>query len=262
MRKVIIFLIIFLGVYSSVFPTQELREEKSLHFIVNYNPEIEREYIREIIKEAEEFYRIITQEFYLIRENPWLWDERAKIFVARDKEEYKNSFPCPDWSEACVNYHQKVIYTYKNQKKFSSFLAHELAHIIFREYVGRNWHLPLWIDEGVAVYVESKYANPSLEKFLMKEIRRIIKEKKYINFDKINSIFLGKNANKEFVNVFYIQAWSMVNFLRERFGKIKFKEYLNQISKGKDSQQMIFSTYSLIDNNEDFERLWRGFYLK
>jgi len=262
MKKVIIFLIIFLGICSFLTLAGGLKKERSLHFIVNYNPEIEREYIRKIINEAERFYRIITQEFYFIRENPWLWDKRAKIFVAQNRQEYKDKFPCPEWSEACVNYSQKVIYTYKNQKGFSSFLAHELAHIIFREYVGENLSLPLWIDEGVAVYVESKYANPSLERFLTEKIRRIIKEKKYINFDKINNIFLKKNANKEFVNVFYIQAWSMVNFLRERFGRIKFKEYLNQISKGKDPQQMIFFTYGLIDNNEDFERLWREFYLK
>ena len=233
-----------------------------MHFIVSYNPAIEEDYARKIIKEAEKYYRLITREFYIVREEPWLWDKRAKIYLAQNKEEFKEKFPCPSWSQACVNYFQKKIYTYKNQENFSSFLAHELAHIIFREYVGEKT-LPLWVDEGVAIYIEAKYANPALRNLLREKIRRMIKEEKYIDFDKVNKMRLRKDeSNKELINLFYVQAWSMVNFLRKRFGKIKFKECLEKIKKGKNIEEAIFSTYGLIDNNKDFERLWKQFYLR
>jgi len=263
MRKTIFFLIIFLKIFllGKVY-SLDFKEKRSLHFIVKYNPSIEETYIRKIIKEAEKYYRLITHEFYIVRERPWLGKARAKIYIAQDKKEYKEKFPCPFWSQACVNYFQKKIYTYKNQKKFSSFLAHELAHIIFREYVGEKT-LPLWIDEGMAIYIEAKYANPALENFLRKKTRKMIEKKKYIDFDKINKIKLKKNeSNREFINLFYAQAWSMVNFLRIRFGKIKFKEYLEKIKEGKNVEEAIFSTYGLIDNNKDFERLWKQFYLR
>ena len=187
---------------------------------------------------------------------------RAKIYIAQDKKEYKEKFPCPFWSQACVNYFQKKIYTYKDQEKFSSFLAHELAHIIFREYIGEKL-LPLWVDEGMAIYIEAKYTNPDLENFLREKTKNMIKKKKYIDFDKINKVQLKKNeADKELIDLFYTQAWSMVNFLRIRFGKIKFKEYLEKIKEGKSIEEAIFSTYGLIDNNRDFERLWKQFYLR
>ena len=62
---------------------------------------------------------------------------RAKILVAKYKDEYDKKNYCPEWSGACVDYQGKAIFTYPQQKEFSLILAHELTHVIFREYLGK-----------------------------------------------------------------------------------------------------------------------------
>ena len=54
-----------------------------------------------------------------------------------------------------VQIKKKEISTYMWQEMlFDTILPHEMGHIIFREFVGYNKALPLWLDEGVACMQE------------------------------------------------------------------------------------------------------------
>ncbi|MCF7871024.1 MAG: hypothetical protein K9L95_00045 [Candidatus Omnitrophica bacterium] len=235
---------------------------RSSHFIINYQEGVDRAYARKIKEKSEHFYKKITQEFHLVRDKLWLWDNRAKIFIAKDKEEYLRNFYCPDWSAACVDYQTKTIYTYPSQKDFIAILAHELTHIIFREYIERG-SLPLWLDEGMALYIEANFAGSEYHDFLY-QIQERVKNNNFIPFEKIMNLktFDLKDKTVSEVNIFYLQSFSMINFIVKRYHKHRFSQFLWNLKNESDVEKALSKTYYHLNNLSNFEEKWKEFYLK
>jgi hypothetical protein len=238
------------------------RQLRSSHFIVNYQDGVDRAYARKIKKKSEYFYKKVTQEFHLVRDELWLWDNRAKVFIANDKEEYLKNFYCPDWSAACVDYVTKTIYTYPSQKDFIAILVHELTHIIFREYLGRG-KLPLWLDEGIALYTEVKFAGAGYHDLLY-QIRERVKNDNFIPFEEIINLktFDLKNRTAAEVRLFYLQSFSMINFIVERYRKHRFSQFLWNLKNESNLEKALSKTYYHLNNLTKFEEKWKKFYLK
>ena len=240
----------------------EFFQIKTNHFIINYRADVSKDFVFQIKNEAERFYRIITQEFNFVRDESWLWDKRAKIFIAKDKDDYAQSFDCSAWSGACVNYRDKIIYTYPNQERFSSLFAHELTHIIFREYVGEG-ELPLWLDEGIATYMENKYGDKRYQN-AYQYLKNQISTNNYIKFSKLENITPRGLASesKEYVTLFYVESFSIVDFAMRKYGKYKFSRFLDSLRKGYSLKSSLPKlTYDLKDLSVLEER-WKGYYLR
>jgi hypothetical protein len=227
---------------------------RSEHFIINYSQGSEGA-VYKIKDDAEYYYRSITQEFGFVRDKLWSWDNRARIIIAKDKEAYLKEFKCPSWSGACVDYYNKVIYTYPFQSGFSSVLLHELTHIIFREYIGYN-KLPLWLDEGMAQYME--FRGSSRPKILVSLTKKLIEENKYIKFSQINNIYML--AEKDDPRLFYAQAFSMVYFLKERYGNDNFAMFLSYLRSNNNILDALRRAYRNMENIDKFEFEWKRFY--
>lgn len=237
----------------------DLRELYSDHFIVIADKTIDSDYLDKTKDTAEYFYRIISQEFRFIRDQPWLWRNRAKIFVAKDRGQYLNRYKCPAWSNACVNYEDKTIFTYPQQKDFSLILSHELAHIIFREYVGKK-KLPLWLDEGISSYIGEKYRkSKSKESFIL--LKKIINERKYIKFEELNNLDIVslKNKPKDYVDIFYLESFSVVNFIIKEWSAYKFDNFLRLLKEGYTAQEALRKSYNF-RTMEELEKKWIKFY--
>ena len=233
---------------------QGLKEMRSEHFIINYSEGTE-DSVYKIKDDAEYYYRSITQEFGFVRDKLWSWDNRAKIVIAKDKSTYSKEFNCPTWSGACVDYYNKIIYTYPLQSGFSSVLSHELTHIIFREYIGYN-KLPLWLDEGMAQYMQ--YRDSSQPKAITALMKKLIEENKYIKFEQVNNIY--SISEKDEPDLFYAQAFSMVYFLKERYGKDNFAQFLSYLRSNNNLAEALSKAFRTLENSEKFEAEWKRFY--
>jgi len=234
-------------------------ELRGQHFIINYEQGVAEHYASKVKGMAEKFYRIITQDFHLIRDELWLWQKRAKIFIAKDKDSYAKKFKCSSWASACVNYHQKIIYTFANQPGFKVVLAHELTHIIFREYIGKD-KLPLWLEEGVATYMGFKHGGT---KYNFSFLREKLKNDEYIkltDLDKINTADLN-NANQDYVNLFYLESFSIVNFLLSKYGRYRFSNLLDYLKKGYSVSDSLAKVYYYFKGTNELEKRWKKFYL-
>ncbi|MDD5069798.1 MAG: hypothetical protein PHV17_03630 [Candidatus Omnitrophica bacterium] len=253
----ILFLFAFLSpVFSQTKPGfKELRSE---HFIISYQKDVDEDIVKDVKLKAESYYRLITNEFNLIRDELWMWDNRAQIYIAKDKDSYLSQFDCQTWSAACVNYKDKIIYTYPSQGDFSATLKHELTHIIFREVVGFST-FPLWIDEGMATYIQHK--GSAMESQVINDIKRRIKDDSYLPFSRINKVYQLNNDDPD-VELFYVQAHSMVYFLLNLSGKFHFKQFLSRLSQGYRVTDALRNVYMTIEDLEGFERLWKRYYLK
>jgi len=226
----------------------EWNEYKSDHFIIYHHPSISAGYIREFVRECERYYRGITDRLGFNRFNFWLWDNRAKIFMYKTKEEYVKETGRPEWSGASVHVTKKTITTYYFEKDFfDTILPHELTHIIFREFIGRESKIPLWFEEGVACANED---GCYLKYFLVAKVMH--SKGIYIpvrDLDKMTSRTLITPKN------FYSTAASLVIFLLEGYKKRSFVELCRELRDGRDFYGAIEKVYRIKgadDLNEKF----------
>jgi len=238
---------------------KDLKELYSDHFIIVSDKTIDQQYLSKVQDMAEYFYKTLTQEFKFIRDKPWLWKNRAKIFVAKDRSEYIKQYNCPEWSNACVDYQGKAIFTYPQQKEFSLILSHELTHIIFREYLGLR-QLPLWLDEGISVFMENKYEKKTIADKLVL-LKRIISEGKYIKFDDLNKLdaLSLKAKPKGYVDMFYLESFSIVNFLVKKWSRYKLDNFFKFLKDGYSVNEALCKAYNLRTIKE-LEKQWIKFY--
>jgi hypothetical protein len=260
LRNFAIALIFSISINSLYARDVNYKELRSEHFIIEFYKDVDESYVSGVKEMSEDFYREITQEFGLVRDKLWLWENRARIFIAKDKEGFLNDFRCPSWSSACVDYEGKIIYTYPDQAGFPSILVHELTHIIFREYVGKAV-LPLWLDEGVATYIENKY----LKSFDMNDftfLKIAINNNSYIKFSQLNQItFSTLNLQaQDYVDIFYLESFSIIYFLLNRYPRDNFSQFLYFLSNGYALEEALLKGFSSFRDMEDLENKWKRFY--
>ncbi|MFH1771479.1 MAG: peptidase MA family metallohydrolase [Candidatus Omnitrophota bacterium] len=241
----------------------DFKELRSEHFIIKYHSDVDTGYVNEIKSLSEDLYRKITEEFRLIRDKLWLWENRARVFIAKDSEDYLNRFSCPSWSGACVEYDSKIIYTYPHQNNFKSLFAHEMTHIIFREYVNSG-RVPLWLDEAIASYIEDKYSDGRHKKRIP-WLKRVITEDRYIIFSDLE-VITGtdlRNVSSDYVNLFYIQSFSIINFLVEKYGNDNFSRFLFFLRRDHGVDEALAKGFHhSFRNRVNFEKQWKEFYTK
>lgn len=230
------------------------------HFIINYHKDVGRPYALKIKDTAEKFYRVITQEFHLVRDKLWVWENRAKIFIAKDRDSYIKSFDCSPWSAACVDLKQKIIYTYPEDSRFISVFVHELTHIIFREYAGTN-NLPLWLDEGIAVYMENKYGGDFYRNRLS-FLKKKIENNDHISLSRLVKITPQElaPASDDYVNLFYTESFSIVNFIIKKYGRHNFSRFLTYLKKGYSLKDALAKVFLHLRDLDELEKRWKRFY--
>ncbi|MFZ5799877.1 MAG: peptidase MA family metallohydrolase [Candidatus Omnitrophota bacterium] len=228
-------------------------ESKSSHFIVYYK-DAPQDFIENVLNAAEDYYRSITSDLGFTRFGSWSWDYRCKIYIYKDAEEYKKVTGQPEWSSGVTAYQEKTISTYPLAAGFfDTLLPHELGHIIFREFVGFNADVPLWMDEGVASYQERARRWGSNQK-----VREAIKNNMFIPLNELSRRALS-SADKDTVELFYAEAASVVYYLITTFGRFKFENFCEELKSGKPFEQALASAYVRFDNLADLEKAWKGY---
>ncbi len=235
------------------------KEERAEHFIIYYQKQVRPSDVATIKAAAEKYYRVITQEFNLIRDQLWIWDKRATIYIASDKQNYERHFNCSAWSDACVNYHEKIIYTYPGQMNFEMILAHELTHIISREYAGRE-SFSLWLDEGMATYMEDKYAGGHYRQNLARLSRKLAGGEG-IDFSELTALTVAQleTKSKEYVNMFYLEAFSLVYFIITEYDRYNFSRFLSYLRQGMSLEDSLAKVYFDFREFGELGKKWERF---
>jgi len=255
MRPAVILLVIFFMPISIFALDQSWQIAKSTHFNIFYKNAPEAA-LNELIQKAEDGYDSIASEFGFSRFNFWTWDNRAKIYLFDNRDEYMRATQGYDWSSGQVNVNAKLIQSYVGAPGFlHNVLPHELAHIIFIEMVGfNNPAVPLWLQEGVATYQEKDIH--SIKEFLAGKIN----EGSYLDLNAMNS-FQTQGAQSDKVMLFYAEAYSLVKYLISEFGKERFVDFCRSLRDDRNLLKALSRTYSF-NNLNDFQESWKKFILK
>ena len=233
---------------------QDWRLSKSTHFLVFYRQASE-DLISQLTQKAEGYYNEITEEFGFNRFDFWTWDNRARIYLYDTEDEYKKANSDLDWSIGMVTVNDKSIQSYANAPGFlDNILAHELAHIIFREMVGfNNPAVPLWLEEGVATFQERQAKSQLVDSFLTGRIQ----SNTLMSLSQLNKFDLMHAKDKRLIELFYLESYSLLNYLIKEFGKDKFVLFCQYLRDYKDLTRALRLTYSF-DNLEVLESSWKA----
>ena len=252
LRLLILFILIPVIVFAQ---NQNWRVFKSTHFLVFYRG-ASQGLLNQLSQKAEGYYDEITDDFGFNRFNFWTWDNRAKIYLFDTQEEYRKENSNLDWSAGVVTVSNKSIQSYATAPGLKdNVLAHELAHIIFREMVGfNNPAVPLWLEEGVATFQERRSKNQSVKSYLA---GKGTQTHTFMSLNQLNSFDLMHAKDKQSVELFYLESYSLLNYLIKEFGKDKFVFFCQCLRDYRDLVRALRITYSF-DNLGEFESSWKA----
>lgn len=231
---------------------------KSTHFLVYYRA-ASLGFLDQLTQKAEEYYNDITEEFGFNRLNFWTWNNRAKIYIYDTQAEYQKANSRLDWSIGLVVVGNKSIQSYLVAPGLlDNVLAHELAHIIFREMVGfNNSAVPLWLEEGVASFQERRSKQQFVKNYLVGKLRA----NTFISLNQLSKFNLISEKDKQQVELFYLESYSLLQYLIAEFGKDKFVSFCQYLRDQRDLSRALRFAYSF-DNELEFESAWKAYILK
>mgnify|MGYP001612186819 CR=1 FL=1 len=229
----------------------EWREERSEHFVIYYK-KAPLDFVKNVEKMAEQYYSEITEGLGFTRYQNWSYDDRAKIYIYDDQDDYVDSAKQARWSHGVASARMKEIRTFPSAHGFfDSVLPHEMGHIIFREFVGHDINLPLWLDEGVAMFQEKAKRWGANNR-----VRDAVNTKKFIPLEELAYMELSSSTSQETVELFYAEAASIVYYMISELGEQSFSNFCRKLKQGSTFDNALSMTYLRIHNINDLNKFW------
>ncbi len=234
----------------------EWNEYKSAHFIVLYR-DTPLSFVKSVADSAENYYREITMGLGFNREQNWMSEHRAKIYVYEDDKDYVRNAQQYQWSHGAASVREKTIRTFPAAHGFfDSTLPHELGHIIFHEYIGFDVEIPLWFEEGVAMYQEKAKRVGAHD-----TVAKALKNGQFIPLTQLTNMRLYSDTPTEQVQLFYAESASVVYYLINELGEYRFVRLCRELKSGGNFMEALASSYGRFASLDDLNRAWVN-YLK
>ena len=158
----------------------------------------------------------------------------------------------PNTYIANLNWGTVLFHKGEIDKAYEYFLsAQKLNSQRPEDYVGMG-KIPMWIDEGVAQWEEE-----GKRELVKQRLIEILDHHSPIPMNRMMTLNIGKIDNEFIVELYYLQAVSIIDFLFTRFGAERFIYLCRQLRDGKtidDALQFAFPT--TIRNTEALESEW------
>ena len=250
--------LIFLGLgIKAAYLEESWKEVKGDHFIVYYAAQ--NAFAQEVLRKAEQYYEQISGDLgYQRYSNFWQWENRVKIYIYKTQEDFLKGTGRKEWSHGYANYTDKEIRSYEWKEGFlESLLPHEITHLIFRDYVGFSGEVPIWLDEGVAQWEE-----PEKRKIVRSVMKYYIKDGRWYSITDLTSTDIRNVDLTQAVELFYVQAASIVDFLVSQFGAEVFIFFCRQLRDGKSMNETLRFAYPTeMRNVKEMEEKWKKYIL-
>jgi hypothetical protein len=223
---------------------------KRMHFIIYHN---DRSFANKVSWKAEYCYKKIIRHFDIDGFRPWENDNKCRIYLFENRDDYVRLSGAPSWSGGCAMDDPPRLYIYKGSSELiENILPHEITHLIFHLLIPRE-KIPLWLDEGMAQYEEDDWDTGYIKGYLKEHIDNGV----YIPLDELFSI-QRYPGNQEKLNLFYAQSASVIEYLRKRQIASLYGKFILKIRHGKSIERALKETYHPKFKNgiKDLEEYW------
>ena len=134
------------------------------------------------------------------------------------------------------------------QAELAGTVAHELSHIVVGQATDNPFsELPRWLDEGLAMYAEGELPADNA-----RSLNRAIRDNKVLSLRSMTSY----PGSADLVDLFYGEAYSIVQYLIETYGPEKMRELLTIIGQGDPVEEALPQSHQITLG--DLERDWRA----
>ncbi len=120
-------------------------------------------------------------------------------------------------------------------------LTHELTHAIFFERMTSGNKIPQWMHEGLASYEEAKYNAAAVDSRWATYGADIARGGGLALSDMAQT---KSEASPEEVNLFYAESHSVVSYLINNYGMLKFMRLATRLQAGRDMDSSIKAIYA------------------
>ncbi len=202
----------------------EFRKIRTPHFEVQHR---NRQIGRQVAFVAEQAYGELFRQLGCTTH----WRSRCTIRIFPSKEEYVAEVDVGEWSGAAHRVDSRRgalsehrICTYQGQPRLADgLLRHEIAHALLLHRLNYPRDLPLWANEGFAVFVEPSYMHRHYDRICLDArnegqlipLRDLLRRRSYPAGE---------------VEIFYAQSYSLVRYLIEKKSVARFIDFLRDIT--------------------------------
>lgn len=193
---------------------------------------------------------------------PWLGRERVLLHLYADRRSYvQGDAKPPEWSNGMAFFRRRLIVTYvqPRRERTLSVLAHEMAHLLFEGYWGEAGKVPpVWLNEGLAMMMEDPRDGEETE--WAKAMRAMTASGRWVPFERFFEVEPARDlaeSDKGAVTLWYVQAYSVVRFLHERYTRLQFFSFCRALRDGEPLERALWQAFRL-GGAARFEEAWRA----
>ena len=190
------------------------------------------------------------------------WKTKAVIVLYKNHAEYVKETGQPGWSggTAGIVAHgpltHRVIYLYAGAPNlFSNILPHEITHLVFMQIMGPKANIPLWLNEGLAVY-EQKDKGRSLKIIAARNMTK----NDYIKLDDLIKYEKAPDGRAE---LFYGASAGLVEYLFVVLSRTCYVKMISLLKQGASSYEAFSKAYGKVFKSfSSMERGWKKYMIK
>lgn len=239
--------------FASTATAADWNQAKSEHCVVFFKKAPQR-FVEAVLAKVEENYRKTTETLGFTRYKGWIWKDRVKIYIYDDAQDFRKSSGL-GWAAGSVVTKLRLISTYPSAHGFfDSVLPHEMGHIIFRDFIGADTIVPLWLEEGAAMYQEEsgRFGADS-------EVRDLLAAGKFIGIDELSRMAVNGRTDNNRVDIFYAEAASLVGFLIREGEVYRFTRLCRELKEGARFEWALKKSYVKYQTVASLEAAWKEY---
>ncbi len=230
------------------------KELKTDNFRI-YAHDVDADFVQTVMQEAEETLSDVLENLGLRKHQIWTQKSPISIYIYKNEDDYVKNGGQAGWSHGAALIQSRAIRTFPAASGFfDSILPHELGHIVLHEYVGIYIPIPLWFDEGVAMYQEKAKQLGGL-----KATRIAIKNEKFIPLTQLANVRLYAETDLEKIHLFYAESASIVNFMITELGDFRFRKLCRELKNNRSFDNALTSAYPRVKDLNDLNKQWVQF---
>ena len=174
------------------------------------------------------------------------------VVVYRDAAEFHSKTGQPQWSGGAAYGNALLLYEGDGLR---ATIGHEMTHLIFNEFMGLGQASGLrWLNEGVAVYEESRSNQVSSAYYATRVADSVAPNP--IPFSQMVNL-APQNESQRNVDRWYAQVGSVAGFMIRQGGAFNFSSFLSRLRDGSTVDAALETTYSGIWKKlPDVEKAW------
>jgi len=181
-------------------------------------------------------------------------EKPVKLYIYATSDDLRGAMIYPqEWTGGVAFTRQGIIAIGISSSNISwgkRTIAHELTHLVINQVTLNPYNdLPLWLDEGLAMYNEGELGSAFAD-----SLEQAIAEDSLISVQSLSSPF---SAYVDKALLSYAQSYSLVEFLIASYGQAKMLELLNTFKEGSGYDAALEKVYGF--DMDGLDSLWREY---